>query len=235
METPTKRKKKRSRDRLTKKQFEEVKYLENPRKIKPNMYYIWQYYTFEERKSSRMVTPKKLYQKHICAIPYFTRYHAKDMLLHQYGFKKTQGCHIIKGSKLLKQGFTEIEGSMKRLYSIRDVYGRWHKLKRFRYPIEWVTLPNQRHFKIALYNFYFNHTRKEFNDHYKSLYIGERYGLDKATNLSRNLAFRRTLFKLDGDNASLKEEDILNLQKKWNNYKTLFINPKDKNKWTKEL
>ena len=78
-------------------------------------------------------------------------------------------------------------------------------------------------------------TRKEFDDHYKSIYIGERYGLDKSTNVSRGYAVKRTLYRLDGDNEALSDEDVNNLQKKWDNYKTLFINPKDKDKWKKVL
>ena len=141
---------------------------------------------------------------------------------------------LIKGKRLIRQGITEIDGPKKRLFSVRHK-GRWYKVRRFRYPIEWRLFPNARSFKISMYNYFFNHTRKEFDDHYKSIYIGERYGLDKSTNVSRGYAVKRTLYRLDGDNEALSDEDVNNLQKKWDNYKTLFINPKDKDKWKKVL
>ena len=180
-----------------------------------------------------MITEQKLYKKHICAVPYFTRYHAKDILLNKFG-TTISDCHIIKGKRLIRQGITEIDGPKKRLFSVRHK-GRWYKVRRFRYPIEWRLFPNARSFKISMYNYFFNHTRKEFDDHYKSIYIGERYGLDKSTNVSRGYAVKRTLYRLDGDNEALSDEDVNNLQKKWDNYKTLFINPKDKDKWKKVL
>ena len=86
-----------------------------------------------------------------------------------------------------------------------------------------------------MYNYYFNHTRKEFDDHYKSIYLGNRYGLDKSNISPRKNALRRTLRRLDGDNEALSDQDLINLQNKLNNYKSLFINPKDKNKWKMEL
>ena len=233
MATHTKRKKRRSRDRVSQLQLNKVKYLDNPRKILPNMYYVWQYYNHKDRKTISVVTEQKLYKKHICAVPYFTRYHAKDILLNKFG-TTISDCHIIKGKRLIRQGITEIDGPKKRLFSVRHK-GGWYKVRRFRYPIEWRLFPNARSFKISMYNYFFNHTRKEFDDHYKSIYIGERYGLDKSTNVSRGYAVKRTLYRLDGDNEALSDEDVNNLQKKWDNYKTLFINPKDKDKWKKVL
>lgn len=233
MEIPTKRRKKRSRDRVSKLQLKKVRYKDNPRKIKPKMYYVWQYYTEKEYKSIKTVTPSKLYKKHICAIPYLTRYHAKDMLLHKFG-TDTNDCHVIQGKRLIKQGIKEIDSNKRRLFSIRH-NGRWYKVKRFRFPIEWKLLSNARSFKISMYNYYFNHTRKEFDDHYKSIYIGNRYGLDTSNISPRKNALRRTLRRLDGDNEALSDKDLINLQNKLNNYKSLFINPKDKNKWKMEL
>lgn len=224
METHTKRKKIRTRDRV-KNQLHKVSYLDNPRKVNPLMYYVWQYYREEDRKSIKVVSEKLLYRKHICAIPFLSRYHARDMIRYMFG-NSILDYHIIKGRKLIQQGITTIDGNKSHLFQIRGDDG-WHKLKRFRYTIEGKTHTNLEEFKKSLYNFFLNHTKKEFNDHYKAIYMGERIGIDKSIRSKRYIKISSTLDHIESHKKSLSDQDLEDLQIKMDNYKSLIINPKE--------
>lgn len=147
----------------------------------PDRYYIWTYFPPKYRKSNR--TKNQLYQKHYTCIPFFTRRHAKHVVCFYHGVKALHSIHIIKGSRLIKQGittFNKANGINKyhKAAFIRKRDGTWYPgmLRQWVYPPEYrMDSHRRRHYIVSLNKAFENHGKNGFNKKYELLNMGNSY------------------------------------------------------------
>lgn len=184
--------------------------------IHPKFYYIWTYWTSKYKKRSKALTEKSFYMKKICGIGYLSRYHAKHVAVKTCGVDVLKYIHIIKGSKLIKQGVTTLK--VNRRLNCIDYKGKLVKLRRWIYPSEYSITRTRRSLFIMQNTVRWKKFgRKAFNRHYKKFFIGSRIGISKLT-VSRNLwAVRAKLLEQDPDKVT--KEDLEILAKNLENYR----------------
>ena len=142
----------------------------------PDRYYIWTYYPPEYRKSIKTPSLSKLYQKHYTRIPFFTRAHAKHIACYYHGVRALRTIHIIKGDRLIKQGITTFNASLRcakdlryRMF-IQKKDGTYYpgSLRQWAYPPEYrMDAHRRRKYIIIMNNAFEKKGRKGFNEKYK--------------------------------------------------------------------
>lgn len=149
----------------------------------PDRYYIWTYFPPKYRVSVNNKSKSKLYQKHYTCIPFFTRRHAKHVVCFYHGVKALHCIHIIKGSRLIKQGITTFNkaNGIKRYHQaafIKQRNGDWYPgmLRQWVYPPEYkVDSHRRRHYIVALNHAFEKYGKNGFNKKYELLNIGNSY------------------------------------------------------------
>lgn len=200
----------------------------DPHKVRRDGYYIWQYYPASERPSTYRKNENDMYAKHYCCIPYYSRYHAKDVIQYYFGQDVLNTCHIISGKKLIRQGIKRLPGD-KRLESHIWCKTCWCKIFRWYMPIEFIinhSTITTRTWQVKMLGYRYLHDRKYFDKKYKENLLGVRHEFDNSTIKERSAVYYRFLEAKD-EEKHITDEDLFNLQKEFNNYKSLFINPKD--------
>lgn len=146
--------------------------------ILKDRYYIWTYRPKEYWKlADRITSEKNLYKKHICAIGYLSRYHAKKVVTYLYGVDSLSYIHIIKGKKLIDQGIKEI--TVKKFKCRVFIKGKPVKLKKWVFPIEsQINTHRRRKFTLKMYNIFRRYGRKKFDYELKLALYGQRPGFD---------------------------------------------------------
>lgn len=149
----------------------------------PDRYYIWTYFPPKYRKSTKNKTKKQLYQKHYTCIPFFTRRHAKHVVCFYHGVKALHSIHIIKGSRLIKQGITTFNqaNGIKEYHKaafIKQRDGTWYPgmLRQWVYPPEYrMDSHRRRHYIISLNKAFEKYGKVGFNRKYELLNMGNSY------------------------------------------------------------
>ena len=140
--------------------------------IYEDLYYVWSYRPDKYWKLSKFITKNSLYKKHICGIGFYSRYHAKHVLLELIGQDVIPYIHIIKGKRLLDKGISTLPKN----YSECIFYkGEPYKIKRWIYPPEFrYDSHRRRHFILYLVRSAEDYGVKAFNLKYKRYFYGYR-------------------------------------------------------------
>lgn len=142
--------------------------------VNPKYYYVW---TWRPKKYWRYVSQKekRLYKKHFCSTPYFTRFHAKRTLVIYFGVDVLGDIHIIKGKNLIKMGITHFQHKWGRHIFFK---GEPKMTPRFITPPEYlVDKHRRRYYRIRMYRA-FRLGRNNFNNFYALALYGYNEGLD---------------------------------------------------------
>lgn len=167
-------------------------------KIYPKAVYCWSYHTKYSYRYCMAKTETSLYKKKYCQIPYYSRVHAKHVLITLYGMDALRDVHFISGKQLRKElgrktfpyqkyptevlfgehGIRkEIWIKKRKRYEVHVKH--WGAMRRYIFPPEYMyDKHRRRHFTIALYTKRKNGITK-FNKWYKQQFYGYRYGISK--------------------------------------------------------
>lgn len=116
------------------------------------------------------ITEKSLYKKHICGIGFYTRYHARHVLIEYFGVDILSYVHTISGKKLIQMGITDIP----KRYSDRIFYkGSLRRVRKWVYPPEFnYDSHRRRHFILYLVRSAEDYGKSAFNTKYKRYFNG---------------------------------------------------------------
>lgn len=141
--------------------------------VQADKYYIW---TWVPKKWVNYSCFRSIYQKHYCAQPFYTRYHAKKTAILHLGVDALQYIRIVSGRYLLKRGITKFQGRWKLRVFYKDSprgMPPWVIPPEFRFDKH-----RRRHFANILYR-KFKRGRKKFNQFYAFVLYGYTETLDK--------------------------------------------------------
>lgn len=159
--------------------------------VNPNYYYVWtwrpkEYWKYEHQGKSR------LYKKHFCSTPYFTRFHARRTLSIFFGVDVLGYIHIIKGKNLIKMGITHFH----RKYGRHIFYkGKPHMTPRFITPPEYlVDKHRRRYYHTRMYRA-IRLGRRNFNNFYALALYGYNEGLDIRYRKEKRYQLRKSILQ----------------------------------------
>lgn len=157
-----------------------VKIKRDKRFVWPDRYYIWTYMPKKYRKSTDQVHKDRLYYKHVCCIPYFTRRHAKHVVAFFHGVKALKAIHIISGKRLIQQGFSTF--NMRQRVGRKRIARAIFYRDQVRFLRQWAYPPEdrydkhrRRHYIVKLNKAFKNGGRNGFNRKYNEVNYGSSY------------------------------------------------------------
>lgn len=145
--------------------------------VYPDLYYVWTYMPPEICKTFFRHNKRLMYRKHICGIGYYSRYHARHIISLMLYDKAMDYCHIVKGSKLIKEGITTLPKKYNDRVYINDPFTKdgSRKLRRWIYPPEFkYDKHRRRHFIVYLVRSAEDKGVYAFNKKYKRYFNGYR-------------------------------------------------------------
>ena len=166
-------------------------------KVHSKAIYAWSYHTKHSYRYCLSVTEKSFYKKKYCQIPFYSRIHAKHVLISMYGVDALKYVHFISGKKLRAQGIkvfkqqkypyevlfgengikAEIYNNLRKRYEIRRTY--WGSLKRYIFPPEFIYDKHRRRYFAVLLHRKRRQGITKFNKWYKEQFYGNRIGISK--------------------------------------------------------
>lgn len=159
--------------------------------VNPNYYYVWtwrpkEYWKYASQKE------KRLYKKHFCSTPYFTRFHAKRTLTIYFGADVLGYIHIIKGKTLIKMGVTHFQKKWGRHIFFK---GKPKITPRFITPPEYlVDKHRRRYYRTRMYRA-IRLGRKNFNNFYALALYGYNEGLDIQYRKQKRYQLRQAIIQ----------------------------------------
>jgi len=180
---------------------------ENPQIIWEDRYYLWSYVPdptgiYKNRNSSKLFL-----KKHICGIPFYTKLHAKRMMVYQLGVESLLEIKIASGKKLLAEG---IEFLPK--YAVKRVWYK-NKLRKMR---KWIMPPDylqnkhlRRRFTVKMRNILDKYGKKRFNQELIRNYYGYRIGFKFSYQNTQRYKVNRALLSEICKAIRIPEEDII--------------------------
>lgn len=167
-------------------------------KIYSKAVYCWSYHTTHSYRHCKVKTEKSLYKKKFCQIPFYSRVHAKHVLVTLYGYDALRDVHFTTGKNIKGELGKKYFPQQKYPYEVyfgengirKQVWVKkrqryeihwehWGSLKRYIFPPEYqYDKHRRRHFAIALKR----HRDKgitHFNNWYKLQFYGYRSGISK--------------------------------------------------------
>lgn len=174
--------------------------------IYPDLYYVWTWRPNKYWKNHNKITEYSLYKKHICGVGFYSRYHAKHVLVNTYGVDVLAYIHVIKGKRLIKYGITTVP----KKYSEKIFFKNGtRKVRRWIYPQEYgLDSHRRRHFIVYMVRTAEDQGVKAFNKKYKRYFYGYRSSFPKSYyNYKRNKV-TNTLVQEICKAKGLREEDV---------------------------
>lgn len=140
--------------------------------IYKDLYYVWTYRPDKYWKNHDKITEYSMYRKHYCGVGFYSRYHAKHVLVNDLGVDVKLFIHIIKGSRLINQGITTIPKKYSEYIFFK---GEPRQVRRWIYPPEFkYDSHRRRHFIVYLVKTAEKSGVKAFNKKYKKYFYGYR-------------------------------------------------------------
>ena len=166
-------------------------------KVYPKAIYAWSYHTPYSYKHCRAMTEKSFYKKKYCQVPFYSRVHAKHVLITLYGVDALRYVHFVSGKKLRAEGMkvfkqqkypyevyfgekgirNEIYVKSRKRYEICNIY--WGSLKKYIYPPEFIYDKHRRRYFAVLLQRKRKQGITKFNKWYKQQFYGSRQGISK--------------------------------------------------------
>lgn len=174
-----------------------VKLKRDINKVYPKAIYAWSYHTQYSYRHIKAVTEKSFYKKKYCQIPFYSRIHAKHVLVTLYGVDALKYVHFISGKKLRSKGMkvfkqqkypyevyfgekgikTEIYVRSRKRYEIHNIF--WGSLKKYIYPPEFIYDKHRRRYFAVLLQRKRKQGITKFNKWYKEQFYGNRQGISR--------------------------------------------------------
>lgn len=173
-------------------------------KIYSKAVYCWSYHTTHSYRYCMAKTEKSLYKKKYCQIPYYSRVHAKHVLVTLYGVDALRDVHFISGKQLRKElgrkTFPYQKYPTEVLFGERGIRKEVYIRKRRRYEIQWAHWGPMTMYVMPPEYKYDKHRRRKFtillkckrnkgisvfNKWYKSLFYGYRQGISRMALISK--------------------------------------------------
>ena len=150
-----------------------VKIAENPQIIHKDRYYLWSYIPDSTGRYSR-VTKTLLFRKHICGIPFYTRLHAKRMMVYKLGVDSLSEVKIVSGKKLLKEGIEFLpKAALKQVWYKNKLWN----IKKWIFPPDYAyNKHRRRRFSTRMIHILKKYGKKRFNQELIRAYYGYRIG-----------------------------------------------------------
>ncbi len=174
-----------------------VKLKRDKDKVYSKAVYAWSYNTPHSYRFFNSRTEKSFYKKKYCQIPFYSRVHAKHVLVTLYGVDALKYVHFVSGKELRSQGmkvfkqqkypyqinFGEKGIRIERYIKSRDKYDRSHvyygSLKKYIYPPEFIYDKHRRRYFAVLLQRKRKQGITKFNKWYKEQFYGSRSGISR--------------------------------------------------------
>ena len=182
-------------------------------KVYPNAIYAWSYHTEYSYRYCNSRTENSFYKKQYCQIPFYSRVHAKHVLITMYGVDALKHVHFVSGKKLRSEGMKifkhqkyphqvifgkegiRIERYIKSTKSYEKVTIYWGPLKKYIYPPEFIYDKHRRRYFAVLLQRKRKQGILKFNKWYRSQFYGNRDGVSKKQIQINRIRVRESLLQ----------------------------------------
>ena len=166
-------------------------------KVHSKAIYAWSYHNIYTYRFCKSITEKSFYKKKYCQIPFYSRVHAKHVLVTLYGVDALKYVHFTSGKKLRANGMkifkhqrypytlyfgeggiqSEVYIKAIKDYKIRRIY--FGSLKKYIYPPEFMYDKHRRRYFAVLLQRKRRQGITKFNKWYKEQFYGSRQGVSR--------------------------------------------------------
>lgn len=180
--------------------------------VYPDLYYIWTYKPKELCKTFYRQTEKYLYKKHICGIGFYSKFHAKHIVQTMISDKALSYIHIVKGSKLIKEGITKLHKAYNDRIFVNSPYTKYgdRKIRRWIYPPEFnYDKHRRRHFILYLVRAAEDKGPEAFDKKYKKYFNGYRESVTVRNYLKKKGQIYYNFLQDSRESLGLPREGII--------------------------